>query len=163
MMTAATASKQLVSKHDFVDVMQNILSGQKSLHATVGFNTRDVICLFSAGLILDQPTYLTVQTGEHTHITLQPEFLQYTNHSCEPNVFFDTSTMQLIALTAIQPGDELVYFYPSTEWDMKQPFDCLCGSHKCLHKIKGAAYLSDVVAQQYRLTDFIQRKINNKK
>jgi hypothetical protein len=162
-MTATTAAKQLVSKHDFVDIMLNILSGQKSLHATVHFNAGDVICSFGGGLILDHPTYLTVQADEHAHIVLKPDFLQYTNHSCEPSVFYDTSTMQLIALTTIQPGDELAYFYPSTEWDMTQPFDCLCGSHKCLHRIQGARYLSDMVVQQYRLTDFIRQKINNKK
>ena len=108
-------------------------------------------------------TYLTVQTGEDKHITLQPEFLQYINHSCYPNVFFDTTAMQLVALKEIQPGDELMFFYPSTEWDMSQPFDCFCGTTQCLHRIQGAAYLSDEEAKGYRLTDFINEKFQTRK
>ena len=108
-------------------------------------------------------TYLTVQTGEDKHITLQPEFLQYINHSCYPNVFFDTTAMQLVALKEIQPGDELMFFYPSTEWDMSQPFDCFCGTTQCLHRIQGAAYLSDEEAKRYRLTDFINEKFQTRK
>lgn len=26
----------------------------------------------------------------------------------------------------LKEGDELTFFYPSTEWSMAQPFDCLC-------------------------------------
>ena len=52
-----------------------------------------VICSFSAGITQSYATYLTVQTGADRHITLMPEFLQYINHSCGPNVFFNTATI----------------------------------------------------------------------
>jgi hypothetical protein len=70
--------------------------------------------------------------------------------------------MQLIALKEIQPGDEFMFFYPSSEWDMSQPFDCFCGTPHCLQRIQGAAYLSDDEAMRYRLTNFIQQKIQNR-
>ncbi|CAF1361418.1 unnamed protein product [Adineta steineri] len=162
-MAASTSSNQLVSKHEFADVMENTVSGQKSLHANVHFNAEDVICSFDAELTLDHPTYATVQIDDHTHIILKPEFLLYVNHSCSPNVFFNTDSMQLIALTEIQSGDEIVFFYPSVEWDMERPFNCFCGSSNCLKQIKGAAYLPHTVIQQYHLTDFIRQKINNQK
>jgi len=119
--TITTPASQVISRHKFADVVQNSSSGQKSLHATVSFSPGDVICPFSAGVTQDYATYLTVQTGTSTHITLMPEFLQYINHSCAPNVFFDTAAMQLVCLSALQPGDEMTFFYPSTEWDMAQP------------------------------------------
>jgi len=55
------------------------------------------------------------------------------NHSCEPNVAFDlTSTdkekWHARALRDINPGDTLTFFYPSTEWDMEQNFECQCGA-----------------------------------
>lgn len=163
MIRAATTAFQMLSKHGFADIMQNNQTGEKSLHAAAFFDAGDTVCDFQAEKTLSQPTYLTVQVGEDKHITLQPEFLQYTNHSCAPNVFFDTKAMKLIALKEIQPGDELLYFYPSTEWSMTQPFECFCGTQQCLHKIQGAAYLTETEIQQYRLTPFIIEKLANRK
>jgi len=115
---------------------------------------------FSAGKTLSQPTYLTVQVTETEHITLNPVFLQYINHSCAPNVFFDTYSFELIALKAIEPGDELTFFYPSTEWNMVQPFACTCGSKDCLQTISGAANINRQTLTQYKLTRFIQSMLN---
>ena len=38
----------------------------------------------------------------------------------------------------LKPGDELTFFYPSTEWDMAQGFDCFCGAKTCRGFISGA-------------------------
>jgi hypothetical protein len=103
-----------------------------------------------------------LQTGLHKHISLSPDCLQYTNHSCDPNVFFDTDKMELIALRSIQPDDELVFFYPSTEWQMASPFSCNCGSVKCLGTIAGAAALRQDQLNTYRLTSFILLQIENR-
>src|ERR1700709_1125500 len=108
MIKAITTAYAMLSKHGFADIMQNSGTGEKSLHATSFFDKEEVICHFTAETTQETPTYLTVQTGEHTHITLQPDFLQYINHSCSPNVFFNTSSMELTALKEIQPGDELL-------------------------------------------------------
>jgi SET domain len=84
--------------------------------------------------------------------------LQYINHSCEPTVFFDTASLELICLKPLQPGDELTFFYPSTEWDMSQPFVCNCQSPGCLQLINGASHLDRSTLNQYRLTDFIKQQ-----
>jgi hypothetical protein len=153
---------QLVSNNGFAEVWKNPDTGQNSLHATTPFNAGDVICSFHAGTISDKVTYLTVQIDDDKHITLQPEFLQYINHSCSPTVFFDTTLMQLVCLAEINTGDEFTFFYPSTEWEMVQPFTCYCGSSNCLKVIEGAAHIKEEVLDQYRLTDFIKRKIKNR-
>ena len=36
--------------------------------------------------------------------------------------------MRLTALRPISEGDELTFFYPSTEWAMAEPFECGCGA-----------------------------------
>ncbi len=149
---------KVISNHTFAKVLLNKTSGQKSLHAASHFYPGDVICPFSAGMTIPYPTYLTVQTGDDRHITLMPEFLQYINHSCDPTVFFDTTTMELICLKAMQPGDEFTFFYPSTEWEMAQPFVCNCGSPECLQVINGAAHLTPDTLGKYRITDFILQK-----
>lgn len=38
----------------------------------------------------------------------------------------------------LRPGDELTFFYPSTEWAMAQGFDCFCGTPSCRKRIDGA-------------------------
>jgi SET domain len=149
----------VLSSHGFADIINNSNTQQKSLHATTVFNAGETICKFSAATELENPTYLTVQIGINKHITLSPNFIQYINHSCDPNVFFNTSTMELMALKNISIGDELVFFYPSTEWDMTQSFQCFCGSLACLKEIKGAAYLSADITAKYLFTEFILKQL----
>jgi hypothetical protein len=153
---------RLLSNHGWAQVWQSPVTGHKSLLSAEAFQPGDIICSFTAGEILSVPTYLTVQTGINRHITLQPDFLQYINHHCSPNIFFDTTNFQIICLLPLEPGDELGFFYPSTEWDMSQPFNCHCGSPNCLHEIKGAAWLPLNVLEQYRLTDFIQQQLQSR-
>ncbi len=126
------------------------------------FAPGEVFHAFTAGAILHTPTYLTVQTGTSEHITLQPEFLQYINHSCKPNVFFDTTAMQITVLRPLEPGDEVTFFYPSTEWDMTQTFNCNCGEACCIGEIKGAAWLPDSIIKQYRFTDYIKQQLQKR-
>ena len=38
----------------------------------------------------------------------------------------------------IAAGEELTYFYPSTEWEMDRPFRCLCGAPDCVGVVSGA-------------------------
>src|SRR5687767_3600888 len=140
-----------VSDHGIAQVRQRLVNSQNALFALQSFQPGEVIAEFSAGTIAAEPTYLTVQVDVGKHITLQPEFLQYINHSCEPNVFFDTTSMKVIALRALEKGEEMTFFYPSTEWMMTQSFQCYCGSANCRGEIKGAAYLPDEVWKQYRL------------
>ena len=153
---------EIVSRHGFAEILQNTVTNQKSLHAIFPFKKGDVISNFSAGEIYDAPNYLTVQRGISEHITLMPQFLQYINHSCNPNVFFDTSSMEVIALTDIEPNEEFSFFYPSTEWEMSQSFLCNCGNKDCLQLINGASHLSAETLSKYRLTDFIKQQAKQK-
>lgn len=150
------------SKHSVADVMVNLTNNEKSLHITKPFKANEKIISFGAGTIQDFPTYLTVQIALKKHITLQPEYLQYINHSCNPNVFFDTETFELIALKNLEIGDELTFFYPSTEWQMTQSFNCFCASANCLQRINGAAFISKEILSTYRLTSFIKEMLLNK-
>lgn len=154
-----TPDYRIISNHGIAEMRQKVSNEQNALFALQSFQPGEVIAEFWAGTIAAEPTYLTVQVDTGKHITLQPEFLQYINHSCDPNVFFDTTLMQLVALRELRAGDEMTFFYPSTEWKMTQSFNCYCGSSNCLGDIRGASYLSDDVTKQYRFTDFIQQQL----
>lgn len=153
---------EVISNHIFANVLLNNHSNQKSLHAAIEFAPGDMICQFSAATTQHHATYLTVQTGASTHITLDPGFLQYINHSCDPTVFFDTTRMELTCLQKMQPGDEFTFFYPGTEWEMAKPFVCNCGSQGCLQLINGASHLSVETLSKYKLTDFIRQQVKQK-
>ena len=159
MASLTTPSHRLISEHGIAEVRQSLLNQQNALFAQRSFHPGEIIAEFSAGTIAAEPTYLTVQVDVGKHITLQPEFLQYINHSCDPNVFFDTSSMKLVALKEIHPDEEMTFFYPSTEWEMTQSFSCYCGSPRCIGEIKGAAFLPEDIGRQYRLTSFIQQQL----
>jgi len=152
---------QVLNKYGFAEIRQNILTKQHSLHATTPFNKGKILCLFSAMQVYTEPNPLTVQTGIRSHITLLPEFLKYTNHSCEPNIFFNTTSMELIALKRIDKNEELCFFYPSTEWELAQPFYCYCGSIECLQNVKGAKYLLPAQIKKYAFTDFIKHELQH--
>lgn len=156
------AEKLVVQRFAFAEILRNTGTGQQQLSSLQSYQPGDILCSFHAGEVVDTPTYLTVQVDVDKHITLRPEFLQYINHSCDPNVFFDTATMQLVCLKPIEAGEEFTFFYPSTEWDMAQPFVCQCNSSNCLQLIQGANYLSAETLNQYRLTDFIQNMLRRK-
>ncbi|NET60604.1 MAG: SET domain-containing protein [Symploca sp. SIO2E6] len=143
----------------FAEVWECTITKNKSLHATVDFVPGEVLSSLGAREFLTQPNYLSVQIAEHQHILLEPEFLQYINHSCDPNVCFDTSNMTVTALRKIEIGEELTFFYPSTEWSMDRGFDCHCGTQDCLGKIQGAAHLPLNVLTKYKFSQHIQQKL----
>ncbi|TLD31657.1 hypothetical protein PspLS_02567 [Pyricularia sp. CBS 133598] len=92
--------------------------------------------------LADEPTYATVQIGRDRHLNLNSDLL-YINHSCDPSLIFDTANLAiLVGPKGIRAGEELTFFYPSTEWHMAQPFACLCGAASCRGTISGADAMS---------------------
>ncbi|KAL6854135.1 hypothetical protein J3F83DRAFT_497068 [Trichoderma novae-zelandiae] len=103
----------------------------------------------------DEATYATVQMGRDKHLSLNSDLL-YVNHSCEPSLHFDMGNMRIVAgPKGLQPGDELTFFYPSTEWSMAQPFNCFCGKPTCKKVITGAKDMPSHLLQGLWLNDHI--------
>ena len=142
----------------FFEVHQCIETGYKSMFATQDLKPSITLSKFDYHEILSKPTRFTIQISEHQHIALKPTYLQYINHSCSPNVFFDTKMMELKSLRFIQSGTEVAFFYPSTEWKMNEPFNCSCVNDECLQQIKGASFLNQDSLTKYRLNDFVLRQ-----
>jgi hypothetical protein len=156
-------AKKITKVGSFGEIRECQTTGIKSLHATAELRTGDVISKFGSLEVRNRPNYLTVQIGEGEHIMLDPEYLQYINHSCDPNVVFDTKKGVVMAIKKIARGEEFTFFYPSTEWSMDRGFDCLCGSEDCLGYIQGAAHLPLKVLTKYQLSQYIQQKLEIKR
>ncbi|KAJ6011737.1 hypothetical protein N7499_013289 [Penicillium canescens] len=109
--------------------------------------------------------YTSVQTGPDTHIELNSD-LVYCNHSCAPSLNFDMGRMEVRVVDdrPLKVGDALTFFYPSTEWDMDQPFQCTCGAGDgvCRGWISGAKTMSPKELDGYWLNDHIATLCNEK-
>jgi len=135
------------------------ITRHRSLYSRKAFLANEVIAGFNWKKIHSKPSYLTIQISDNEHIELLPAYLDCVNHSCDPNSFFDTTTQQFLSVKPIKEGEEFTFFYPSSEWDMDQAFQCNCGSAACLGLIKGAKYLPANLIKNYRFTDFIEQKL----
>jgi hypothetical protein len=127
-------------------VSLNFIKAGKAFHKISGYE------------IITSPTRTSIQINKHEHIE-ELSRLAYLNHSCDPNVLMDFSRVELRAVRDIEPGEELTFFYPSTEWDMCTPFQCLCGSSQCLKRITGARYLSLNVLSRYFINQHIWSEV----
>lgn len=130
--------------------------GQRCVRILVDQPAGSVLVSFARSPRFRTATYLTVQLDAETHLRPEPAFLECVNHSCAPNVAFDMAQLALVALTDLRAGDELVYFYPSTEWQMAQPFTCACGASACLGRIDGASRLTAAQVARYALSPFVR-------
>ena len=109
--------------------------------------------------LVARPTYQTVQVSPVRH-ALSLGALTYINHSCHPNVLIDTKELVCWATRDIARGEELSYFYPSTEWVMARPFLCLCDSPNCIRIVAGARQLSTDVLSRYFINEHIRELID---
>jgi len=114
----------------------------------------EVICDIPSENIMDTPNRFTVQIArnKHTHVGK----LAALNHSCSPNVILDTEKMQVVACQDIEKGQDLYFFYPSTEWEMDAPFICLCGASNCIHVVAGARFLPLSTLENHYLNPHIR-------
>ena len=117
----------------------------------------EVICGIPREKVVDKPNRFTVQIdrAEHTDVGK----LAALNHSCDPNVILDTRKMQMVARRDIEIGEELYFFYPSTEWEMDAPFICLCGSANCIHVVAGARFLPLSTLEHHFLNKHIREEM----
>lgn len=90
--------------------------------------------------IQDQRTWRTLQLDESRH--LRNEFLNFVDHSCAPNALLDVESLALVAIRDIAVDTPITFFYPGSEVELSQPFDCQCGSSECLGVINGGFYLT---------------------
>ena len=150
-MTIHTAFDQL---NEVVEVIRGDGDGYTSKLVTkVPFKAGQVVFRLEGLTTAPKKRYTTVQVGPDEHVELNSD-LVYMNHSCDPSVILDTLNRTVTATRDLKAGDELCFFYPSSEWDMIQPFPCWCGaedvsaiSFSLLWKTSVSLHLSHQVTQ----------------
>ncbi|KAF8536510.1 hypothetical protein BDD12DRAFT_918321 [Trichophaea hybrida] len=114
----------------------------------------------------DDPTSYTSRsislTSPNTHVELNSDLI-YINHSCRPSLEFDIEKMEiLVGPRGLKEGDELTYFYPSTEWEMAQPFECFCGEEGCKGWIDGAGRMEGEKLRGYWVNRWVRERLGMK-
>ena len=141
------------------DVHAHVLvrvDARKGTHAVAAraIQNGEVITRITGHRVVAAADRFTVQVGAQTHIDdLGP--LTYLNHSCAPNAILDTTELTLTAIRDIAAEEDLTFFYPSTEWQMAEPFACHCGTPSCVGVVAGAASLSDETMARYFINPHI--------
>eukprot|EP00284_Hemiselmis_tepida_P006482 CAMPEP_0174925826 /NCGR_PEP_ID=MMETSP1355-20121228/8168_1 /TAXON_ID=464990 /ORGANISM="Hemiselmis tepida, Strain CCMP443" /LENGTH=153 /DNA_ID=CAMNT_0016171785 /DNA_START=238 /DNA_END=699 /DNA_ORIENTATION=- len=116
--------------------------GGQSLVASVPISKGEV-AISERGEILKHPTMHSIQVNDTEHMNCSGQII-YACHNCDANARM-VPTLEgcsLVALRDIEAGELVSFDYDTTEWDMSDPFDCLCGSPKCKGRVAGFRHLS---------------------
>lgn len=107
--------------------------------------------------------YSTVQISPTEHIELNSD-LVYINHSCKPSLVFDMDRMEIRVGEAagIKKGQELTFFYPSSEWSMEQSFLCSCGEDECVGWIRGAGEMERDQLKGHWFNPWVEQRLAEK-
>src|SRR5687768_18565815 len=129
----------------------------RSLITKEAYTKGQIICEIPTEKLFDKANRYTVQIGREKHTEVGK--LAALNHSCDPNVILDTENLVMVARRDIEKGEELSFFYPSTEWEMAAPFICLCGAVNCIHVVAGARFLPLSTLENHYLNPHIRESI----
>ncbi|MEW2068783.1 SET domain-containing protein-lysine N-methyltransferase [Streptomyces sp. NPDC007346] len=142
-----------MSRKELMDVVITA-SGEKGYAASVALPAGAVVASWEETAVVCEATKFTIQVGQDRHV--DADAVRFLNHSCVPSVFVDASTGNVVALRPLAAGEDLTFFYPSTEWEMTTPFDCSCGHDGCIGRISGAAAVSADVLRRYAVNEHIR-------
>jgi len=126
----------------------------RSLITKQAYKRGELICEIPTEKVVNKANRFTVQIGRDKHTDVGK--LAALNHSCDPNVILDTEHLRMYACRDIERGEELSFFYPSTEWEMDAPFICLCGASNCIHVVAGARFLPLSTLENHYLNGHIR-------
>ena len=128
---------------------------QKKFTADTTYSRGDLIGKIPVDRISKMATKYTVQLNQDCHLHIKEPYC-YLNHSCDPNAYLDVDNLRLDAVKHIEAGESVTFFYPGTEWEMFEPFECLCGSTNCLKLVKGSKYSTNY---DFKCSSWVKSKI----
>ena len=102
------------------------------------------------------PTRYSVQVGPSLHLDpdcvpdeldlVRRYFWRYLDHHCDPTTLI--RDREVFALRDIAEGEGVTFNYNTTEYDMAEPFQCHCGSARCVGMVRGARHLTPTQRDQ---------------
>lgn len=131
----------------------------KQVVAEKRFVNGEVICQFGGSQVNGQgiPELVKpeddryLQIGEDLYLGPSGTFDDYFNHSCDPNAGLSEreNGFFLIALTDINPGEEITWDYSTDMAEDRWELDCQCGKTTCRGRIRDFKYLPVEIRKKY--------------
>lgn len=117
---------------------------------TTDYIPKGTLIIKFLGVLLSKPSRYSIQINENEHLhpisidklIMKQLVWPYLNHSCNPNAYIDTNTLQLISLINIEANKEITFDYESTEYHMSESFRCNCKKQNCRGMIRGKAFIT---------------------
>lgn len=152
------------SHPDHLQVAKGDQPYKSAAYSLISLPAGALFAKITTATFVDQTTYTSVATGKDSRIELNSD-LVYCNHSCNPSLVFDMARFE-VRVSEDRPlavGDELTFFYPSTEWEMVQPFRCECSANpdQCLGFIAGSSKIEPSVLARFWLNDHIRQLLKD--
>ena len=153
------------------EVRNRDVAGGKAVFARELIEPGELIAVWSGRLVSadeldDLPEDIrhhTAQVEEGLYLaSLSPhEPPDYINHSCEPNAGLD-GQITIVAMDAIQPGDEVTIDYAMCDGSPYDEFDCACGSTQCRGRVTGNDWRDPTLWKRYagHFSPYLQRRVN---
>jgi len=128
------------------------------LYASRNFRRGELVVSGNALEITNVPDAHTIQTDRNRHVRMDLP-ARFVNHSCgmtanigaRPNV---KGAYDFFALRTIRTGQELLFDYETTEYEISADFECKCGSTECRGRLRGFKYHRRHVLRSFP-SDFI--------
>jgi hypothetical protein len=92
-----------------------------------------------------------LQVGDDLFLGPSGDVDDFVNHSCDPNsgVVIADGTARLVAIRAIQSGEEITFDYSTTADQAPLEMNCLCGSPVCRGRIGDFLLLPRGLQEKY--------------
>jgi hypothetical protein len=121
---------------DFFTILKSPEDIREGVVTLISFKEGDLICK-GTGFFLNTQTLHSLQYQEDKVYIHDPFFIGKVLHSCDSNSYLDVNTFSLYAKRDIKVFETLTIYYPETEAELYQEFDCTCGSDKCIKYVTG--------------------------
>lgn len=86
---------------------------------------------------------------------------EFFNHSCSPNAGM-SGQIALVAMRAIEPGEEITFDYAMSDCTDYDEFACACGTTNCRGWVRGRDWQRPELQERYRgyFSPYLQRRID---
>ena len=153
------------------EVRNRDVAGGKAVYARELIEPGELVAVWSGRLVsAEELEELPEDIRHHTAQVEEGLYLaslrahetpDYINHSCEPNCGLD-GQIAIVAMHAIQAGDEVTIDYAMCDGSPYDEFDCACGSVQCRGRVTGNDWRDPVLWKRYagHFSPYLQRRIN---
>ena len=122
-----------------------------------------IISTQEIGRLAEAERAYVIQVEDDLHLlTPRPNVgsADYINHSCDPNSGL-SSSVSLVALRPIRPGEEICYDYAMSDSNPFLDFPCHCGSPLCRGRITGEDWMLAYIQARYaeHFSPYLKRRL----